>query len=178
METTSVFKEVLTTYWAQTVLILGGIGFLVKHGMDIKSKRKEINHFKFLEHRMNGLNAFFLSYGQLERLWDTLPIYPILNNEFKVYEVDGMIVPSINSLKSSTYALMLYLDKENYKKVDEILQNMMKIHSKLGDIYLSDGTKTLSQKASEYHLIKISIGKKNASLLEEICDTIQKDYKA
>ena len=178
METTSVLKEVLSTYWAQVVLILGGIGFLIKHWMDTNSKRKEINHSKFLEHRMNGLNAFFSSYAQLERLWDTLPIYQILNYEFKAYELDEMTISGINSLKSSTYALMLYLDGEDYKKIDNIFQNMMEIHSKLIDLYFCDGTLTPPQKASTYDLIKTSVSKKNASLLEEICSTIQKDYKA
>jgi len=40
-------KEILTTYWSQTLLLLLGIGYLVKRGLDFRSKKKEINHSLF-----------------------------------------------------------------------------------------------------------------------------------
>jgi hypothetical protein len=70
-------KDIFTTYWSQVTLILLAVGYLIKRGLDIKSKKTEINHSLFQQNRISSVKTFFSKYAKTELMWNQLAIYEI-----------------------------------------------------------------------------------------------------
>lgn len=96
-------KDILTTYWSQITLLLVGIGYLIKRGLDIKSKKLEINHSLFQQNRLYAINRFFESYAKVELMWNQIAIYDIISQKLSPMEIDLLVFPTLNVCYSQLF---------------------------------------------------------------------------
>ncbi len=60
------FKDILTIYWAQTVLIIAALGFLIKRVLDLRTKKIEAKQTLFQQNRNTVIMRFMDNYIGLQ----------------------------------------------------------------------------------------------------------------
>ena len=107
-----ILELLLGKYWAQTAFVLGllcgVLSYFIKRLFDFKSKKREINHTQFLNHRINAVNGFIVSYTKISREWDNLPIYDILMHKLTAGKIDNIMKTPKTEMKLSTESLVPY----------------------------------------------------------------------
>lgn len=129
--------DLFTIYWSQLTLILIGIGYFVKRVFDNISSVRVINHNLFQQNRIDSLNRFFKAYSKTEQMWTSIAIWDILDHILSAKELDNIVYPLLNELKSSVMELQIYFKTSNFKHFEEIMENMILIKRKLGEVYFS-----------------------------------------
>jgi len=107
-------EELLTTYWSQVIVLLAFIGYFGKRFFDDKSKKREINHTLFQEHRIKSINDFYSFYAINKQMWYELPIHGVMKHQIEPKELDNLIFPSLNDLRKSVIKLQIYFDKNDF----------------------------------------------------------------
>lgn len=80
---------IFTTYWSQILLLIGGIGYLIKIKLDRKTKKIEIRSKIFYENKIKHFNIYTNSTIKIlnkisSTQYDTIENY-ILNDENKIH---------------------------------------------------------------------------------------------
>lgn len=75
-------KDLLTTYWAQTVLIVAAVAYLIKRALDERSKKIAIKHELFQQKRNGIITQFLDAYIELQKLYRQ-----ILNPSFDIQTI-------------------------------------------------------------------------------------------
>lgn len=171
-------KELFTTYWSQITLLLFGISYFIKRGFDIKSKKVEINHSLYQEHRLSVVNRFFENYAKAKLMWNQIAIYDILSRKFEPKKIDKLIFPTLNELEKNLLELMIYFDESDYKKFKILVYNVKSINRKLNELYFDYDPKiTDTNKANDFELIKMKAYQENERILIDLNNVMKKTYK-
>ncbi|KJF44640.1 hypothetical protein [Draconibacterium sediminis] len=170
-------KDLLTTYWSQMTLVLLGIGYLIKRVLDIKLKKREINHDLFQRNRIGVVNRFFESYAQMELVWEHIAVYEILNRKYSTKEIDEIIFPSLNKLSNILFELKIYFAKSDMSNFEEVVEGMKKINSRLSELYFRHSKEDkVTEKANDFWIYRREVLKRNSELIEKLCINIRKTY--
>lgn len=170
-------KEILTTYWSQTTLILFGIGFLIKSYIDLKSKKTEINYNLFQQKKLESINTFFSNCATTEQMWKDISIYDVLEKNFTSKEIDKYIFPHLNELSRNVLELKIYLSEKEHKDFELILKNMFQINSKLSDLYFDfSDTPNLISKSNSFQFYRDDKLKENELIFKKIAKYLQKRF--
>ncbi|HET6556411.1 MAG TPA: hypothetical protein VFG54_03795 [Prolixibacteraceae bacterium] len=171
-------KELLTTYWSQVTLLLVGISFFIQRGLNIKSKKVEINHSLYQQNRLAAVNRFFGSYAKAELMWNQISIYEVLSHTIKPKEMDSIIFPTLNELKKNLFELMIYFNELDYSKFKLLYANIELINNNLISLYF-DPNKENSDilKSNNFQLIKTQALQNNNKILSELSNVIKETYK-
>ena len=165
----NILKELFTTYWSQTTLLLLSVGYFIKRIFDLISKKKEINYNLFQEKRLNAVNVFFQTYSEVEQMWTALSIFDILNNKLSAKDIDEIIFPSLNKLKRSVLELQIYFEDKEHFLFNNILDNSFNINEKLSQIFFDmNSDKTITQKSNDFYFYKINKLKENTVIFKKI----------
>ena len=70
-------------------------------------------------------------------MWTSIAIWDILDHILSAKELDNIVYPLLNELKSSVMELQIYFKTSNFKHFEEIMENMILIKRKLGEVYFS-----------------------------------------
>jgi hypothetical protein len=171
------WKELLTTYWSQTTLLLLGVGYLLKRVFDDRSKRVEINHTLFQQNRISAVGTFFKSYAAVELMWRQVQVHAIANKKLDAKEIDEYVFPPINSLKTSLIELQIYFSKDSYKKVEEIYNNILSINDALSQMFFwSNDDDRRIEVTNKFAFHRDAILKKNSKLLDTFTDEIRAEF--
>ncbi len=92
-------KEILSTYWSQTILALAAIGYFVQRIYELKLKKEESRHSLFQERKINTIMKFLFYYAKVEQMWQHIPYIAIIQNIHTAKEIDEMIWPLMNDLQ-------------------------------------------------------------------------------
>jgi hypothetical protein len=171
-------KDLFTTYWSQITLILFGIGYFVKRGFDVKTKKIEINHSLYQQNRLSTVNRFFENYAKAEMMWNQIAIYDILSKKFAPNEIDKLIFPTLNELDRNILELMIYFEEPDHKKFKTLVSNLKSINQKLIELYFEyDPQKTTTNKSNDFELIKIKVYQVNEKILADLNRVIKEIYR-
>jgi hypothetical protein len=171
-------KNIFEDYWSQILLILTGIGYLLKISFDFFLKKKEINYGINHKNKMDALIRFFKAYAELKSMLNKLPISQILKNELSAFEIDNQIQPPLNNFEASIIELQIYFDDEMYENFKKIESNMFSINRNFLNLAFDILDKrSLSFKVNEYNTNRQYIEKQNAIILKQISDDLMKKSK-
>lgn len=172
-------EKLFTTYWSQVTLLLVGVGYFIKRGFDLKSKKLEINHSLFQQNRITAVSNFLAAYGKTELMWRELAIYQILSKTLDPNQIDRIIWPPLNEMKKSVLELKIYFDKEVHQNFEKMLDGFLSINNKLSALYFGGSSElSLIQKSNSFHSFKDQQLKENETLLTEVCEKIKGIYKS
>lgn len=172
------FTELLTVYWSQVLIVLAGLGYLLKRILDLRSKKTETNHSLFQQNRLSAVNRFFENYSKSELMWNQIAIYDILERKLSAKEIDKIIFPVLNELDKNLLELMIYFDEKELRNFKIIVENIKTINQALSNIYFDyDREKTISNKTSEFALAKNKALISNNKILIELAKTIRQTFK-
>lgn len=170
-------EDMLTIYWSQTTLILLGIGYLVKKWLDIRSKKKEINHTLFQEKRLSAINRYYTSYAKVEQLWFSIAIWEILKGIYSAKEIDKMVFPPIDELKKNLLELQIYLNEREHEYFERITEHILDINTKLSNVYFSSNPdESHSPKVTEFETFKREMLDENKKLFSEVNSLIKDSF--
>ena len=174
-------EDLLTTYWAQTTLIItlliGVIGYFIKRFFDTKSKKIEINHTLYQQNRLTTVNRFFESYADAEKLWNEISIYKVVTKEYSTVDMDSLTRPILNELDRSLFELMIYFENDEYKKFEKLVSNIKSIHNKVRDLYFDYESKmTETNKANSFDSVKNKAYKENKEIICELSKAMKEIF--
>lgn len=159
-------------------MLLLGIGYFIKRGFDIKSKKVEINHALYQQSRLLAVSTFFENYAKAEMMWNQIAIYDILSRKFAPKEIDNLIFPTINELDKNLLELMIFFDESDYLRFKTIVANIKLINRKLSELYFDcDYAKTYIEKSTDFDLIKIRAFRENEIILQGLNTILKNIYK-
>lgn len=170
-------KELFTTYWSQLTLLLLGIGYFIKRGLDTISNKREINHNLFQQYRLKAVNDFFSSYAKTEQMWKDLSIYPILEYKIDTKEMDKIIFGPVNELRKSVLELLIYFPEKDHKLFSDILNNVLSINGKLSEIYFKyDKETSVIVKSNEFGFFRDEKLDENKELFKQLSQTVKRTF--
>lgn len=172
-------KEILTTYWPQTTLLLGLILYFVKRFFDTKSKKIEINHTLFQQNRLLAINRFFESYAKAVTKFNQIEIYQIVRRKTDPDDLNKIVLPTLNELDSSLFELRIYFDEFAFKKFKSLVLNLKTINETILDLWLKaiipDGT--IDEKVSTYVETQKECIEKNGRIFDELTKSLKDIFK-
>jgi hypothetical protein len=65
-------SQLLTTYFAQLLVILGVFGYLIKRSLETKTKKSETRHVLFQQNKLDSIKGFYSSYVKCERAFRSI----------------------------------------------------------------------------------------------------------
>jgi hypothetical protein len=170
--------ELLTTYWSQMILLLSFVGYFGKRLFDNKSKKREINHNLFQQNRIDSLSKFFKAYSKTEQMWTSIAIWDILDHKLSTKELDNIVFPLLNELKASVMELQIYFKGKEHKHFEEIIENIILINGKLGEVYFDfNPDKNIITNSNNFQYFRDDKLKENEKILKKISLMIQKTFK-
>ena len=111
-----ILKELLTTYWSQTILIIGGLGYIVKLFFDLRSKKIELKYSLFEQNRVDSITKFLIAYLDLEQHYKLIPEGRLKLSSLSPERHDEIFLQKNGELYSAYFFLKLYLDLHWPKK--------------------------------------------------------------
>ncbi|NLX72412.1 MAG: hypothetical protein GXY94_03800 [Bacteroidales bacterium] len=172
------FTELLTTYWSQVLIVLAGLGYLLKRILDIRSKKTETNHSLFQQNKISSINRFFENYSKSELMWNQIAIYDILERKLSPKEIDKIIFPVLNELDKNLLELMIYFDEKEIRDFKIIVENIKSINRALSSIYFDYAPdKTIINKSNEFTFAKEKVLLSNGKILIELAKYIKQTFK-
>lgn len=170
-------KEILTTYWSQSVLIILGIAYFVKRLFDSKAKKIEIKYSLFQQNRIIAVNTFFLNYAKVEFMWHKLPYYAILNHKMTPEEIDEIIWPPLYDLKKSIFELKIYFDANEHKYFNDLYENFLSLNGNLLEATLGNSEeKNTTKKYNSFAVLRNNVFVENNKIINEITNMVRKSY--
>ncbi len=170
-------KEVLTTYWSQSVLIVLGISYFVKRIFDSKSKKIEIKYSLFQQHKIVAVNTFLSNYAKVEFMWHKVPHWDILGNKISVEQTDEMIWPPLYALKQSLFELKVYFSGDDHKHFEKLYENFLSLNASL--LYASNDSihsKNIIQNANAFTFLRDKTFKENNGIINDLTVIIRHSY--
>lgn len=138
-------KDILTTYWAQTVLLAASIGFILKRILDLRTKKIETKQGLFQQNRNAVIMRFMESYIGLQGLYRQ-----VLNSKFDSRKIEeGDFVQTADDkweqLYSNYFYFKLFLDPLEQARYADLMTEMRNIFAIILDtsVKLPTGDKAL-----------------------------------
>lgn len=129
-------KELFTTYWSQTIILLGSLGYLLKRAFDLRSKKVELKYSLFEQNRIDLIMKFLAAYLELEEEYKLIP-----EGRFKITEMNPVIFDSMYlkknaNLYSSYFYLKLFLDPLELARYSDLVSEMRIISTEIKNAYI------------------------------------------
>lgn len=169
-------EKLFTTYWSQTTLILAFISFFGKKVFDLITKKKEINHNLFQQHKIKATHDFITSYSQLVHAFHNLEYYKIFNEEIKGDLLDNLITNPISDFCAKNLILTMYSEEKLKVNLMKIEENFLSIDDLMKDLLfdLSEQNTTVNKPIFWSNFMKKKLDE-NKKLISHILD-LQKAY--
>ena len=135
-------KDILTTYWAQTVLLLAALGFLLKRILEIQTKKAEIKHSIFQQNRNTAIVQFFNIYIELQKTYRQILSETFDRNKIGNSDFDKLIEEKYEQLYASYFYFKILLDPLEQARYVDLVASMQNIMAKIKvtsvEIYAGD----------------------------------------
>lgn len=130
-----IIKDLLTTYWSQTILLIGGLGYIAKLSFDLRSKKVELKYSLFEQHRIDSIMKFLNAYLELEQNYKLIPEGRFKLADFFRENYDEMVLKKNGELYSAFFFLKLYLDPLELKRYADLVVEMRNISTEIKNSY-------------------------------------------
>ena len=135
-------KDILTTYWAQTVLLMAVLGFLLKRIFDLRTKKIEVKQSLFQQNRNTAIIRFIDTYIELQSLYRQILSQTFDNNTIGNTDFYKLAEEKYEQLYSSFFYFKIFLDPLEQARYADLVTEMRNISTKLFDtstkIYTGD----------------------------------------
>lgn len=170
-------KEILTTYWSQSVLLILGIAYFIKRFFDNNSKKIEIKYSLFQQNRIVAVNTFFTNYAQVEFMWHKIPHWDILEHKIPAEKIDEIVWPPLYALKQSLFELKVYFPEVDHKTFEKLYDNFLSLNRILLDAN-SDYSKSKSiiQKSNSFTATRNKTFRENNAIIDDLTTIIRNSY--
>jgi hypothetical protein len=173
------FVDILfTKYGTYVTLFFGVIAYFIKRAYDYKSKKIEINHSIFQQHRIDSVNRFFINYNAAKAMWRELPHYDVIENVTSAKDLDNKVQPVMRDLRLSMLELRFYFEPKTYALFEEIENGLNKIYNTVGTLRGDYGKR--ENKIARGNKLSFSMDENfraNDKLIGQLCDLIRENYK-
>lgn len=160
-----ILKELLTTYWSQTILIIGGIAYLLKLTFDLRSKKVELKYSLFEQNRFDSIMKFLAAYLELEENFKLIPEGRFRLSELSRDTYDAMYLKKNANLYSAYFYLKMYLDPLELARYADLVTEMRAISTKIKEAYIEmDSKENLEIETNLKNLIVDKIGTNNNNI--------------
>jgi hypothetical protein len=126
-------KDILTTYWAQTVLLLATLGFLLKRIFDIRAKKIEVKQSLFQQNRNTAIVRFIDKYIGLQSLYRQFLSQTFDSNKIGNIDFNKLIEEKYEQLYASYFYFKIFLDLLEQARYAHLVTEMQNIFSKIID---------------------------------------------
>jgi hypothetical protein len=126
-------KDILTTYWAQTVLLLAALGFLLKRIFDIRTKKIEVKQSLFQQNRNTAIVRFIDTYIGLQSLYRQILSQTFDSNKIGNADFNKLIEEKYEQLYASYFYFKIFLDPLEQVRYGDLVTEMQNISSKFID---------------------------------------------
>ena len=172
-------QEILTTYWSQTILILGFITYFIQKIYDSRLKKVESRHSLFQEYKINTIMKFLSTYAKVEQTWQHIPHLGIIENKFTAKEIDAMIWPLMNELQGTKNELFVFLDETEVLLFEDIISSILKLHTNIYSLYSNTfELASIISTSNEFHSLRSKSFKENKDRILEIGKMTRKMFNS
>jgi len=119
------FNEFLITYNSLITLALLSVAYFVKRKYDLKTKKIETHYSFFQQNKVNAVKSFFENYNAAERMWHAFPVSAFTGTTHTAAEIDKIVWPHLNAVKSSIVELNLYFNEKQIRPFQDIYDSLM-----------------------------------------------------
>jgi hypothetical protein len=170
-------KEILTTYWSQSVLIILGIAYFIKRIFDSKSKKLEIKYSLFQQNRIIAVNTFFSNYAKVEFMWHQIPYWDILEHKIRANQIDEIVWPPLYALKQSLFELKVYFPEVDHKHFEKLYNNFLSLNKILLDANIDySESKNIIQKSNAFTAKRDKTFRENNTIIEDLTTIVRSSY--
>ena len=124
-------KEILTTYWPQTVLMIAAVGFLAKRLLDLQTKKIETKHSIFQQNRNTAIMRFIDNYIELQGLYRQILTqkfeFDLIQNEDFLKSLDE----KYEQLYSSYFYFKFFLDPLEQTRYSDLIIEMRNVSDEI-----------------------------------------------
>jgi hypothetical protein len=126
-------KDILTTYWAQTVLLLATLGFLIKRIFDLRTKKIEVKQNLFQQNRNAAIIRFIDKYIGLQSLYRQILSQTFDTNKISKTDFNELIEDKYEQLYASYFYFKMFLDPLEQVRYADLITEMQNISAKIID---------------------------------------------
>ena len=164
-------KDILTTYWAQTILLLAALGFLLKRFFDLRTKKIEIKQSLFQQNRNIAIVRFIDTYIGLQSLYRQILGQTFDSNKIVNTDFNKLIDERFEQLYASYFYFKVFLDPLEQARYADLVTEMQNISSKILDtsIKIKTGDKNLLiPELKTYIAAKLKVNNENIKVIGQI----------
>ena len=164
-------KDILTTYWAQTVLLMAVIGFLLKRIFDLRTKKIEVKQSLFQQNRNTAIIRFIDTYIGLQSLYRQILSQTFDNNNIGNTDFNKLADEKYEQLYSSFFYFTIFLDPLEQARYADLVTEMRNISTKIIDtstkVYTGDKDLLIAE-LKAYISDKLKVNKENIKVIGQI----------
>ncbi len=164
--------------YTQITLTLAFIGYFGKRFFDLISKKREINHNLFQQHKIKAFADLLDAYSKLESVFNDLEYYKIFRGDISTDKLDSLIFPILNDFKSKSLLFQTYVDEKDRSNLLNIEKNFISINRRMQELLfdLNPKEKNLN-KPIEWSNFMSSKQDENRILVQSISELVRNSYK-
>ncbi len=173
----NILNDLFTIYWSQVTLIALGFGYLIKHFFETYSKKKQISYTFFQERKLSALKNFLECYSRIELMWESLPIFKVIDNSISTNQLDNLIFTEVDEFKRTLLEVKMFFNDSEYEDFNKIRTNIFEINGFVKDQYFNSAKEeTAIAVSNNYHGLIKKIFKENNLLINKILNINRKNY--
>jgi len=170
-----ILKELLTTYWNNSLIILGIIGFFVSRYFNLKSKKVETKYALFQSNKISTVIKFYAAFNKTVNAWIRFNIHKYLSNQITPREMQEIISSNIAELRISLFELTMYFDREEMDLFTLVYDEISKIHYFVYALPIPNNDRAKS--ANEFMTLRNEIIESSENMMKVIGIKLRSDYK-
>jgi len=174
------YKDILTTYFSQFLVLVGAIGTLVfyfiKRSYDLSSKKVEIKLNLFFENKLLAVKEYISCYKILEQKYSDTSYHKVVKHVYTVNEMDEMFRPSINNLHSAYSNLFLYFNKNELETFEKLHSSAIAMHATFSKFYFDSSPENYSEETSDLGMKVVSFIHSNERMLLGLGTMVRKEF--
>lgn len=124
-------KDILTTYWAQTVLLLAAFGFLLKRIFDLRTKKIEVKQSLFQQNRNTAIIRFIDTYIGVQGAYRQILSWTFDTNKIGNTDFNKLTEAKYEKLYDSYFYFKMFLDPSEQVRYADLVTEMKNISEKI-----------------------------------------------
>ena len=166
-----ILKELLTTYWSQTILIIGGISYIIKLSFDLRSKKIELKHSLFEQNRVNSITKFLGAYLDLEQNYKLIPEGRLKLSSLSTEKYDEIFLKKNGEMYSAYFYLKMYLEPLELVRYADLVIEMRNISTEIKNAYIKLDTEkeeSVEKNLKNYIVERIGVNNDNFKVISQL----------
>ena len=165
-----IIKDLLTTYWSQTILLIGGFSYIMKLSFDLRSKKIELKYSLFEQNRIGSIMKFLNAYLELEQNYKLIPEGRLKLSNIYPENYDEMFLKKNGELYSAYFFLKMYLDPLELARYADLIIEMRNISDEIKKAYIKsepENLEAVEKELKNYIVERIGINNENFKFISK-----------